>query len=875
MQFRFFERFGKYVFLERLGRGGMAEVYLAIAPGAIGVNKLYAVKKIVSENLNQNSYVDMFKEEAQIAIQLQHNNIVSVHDFGFENAQFFLVMEYVQGKNLAAFLKQVKKKRKILPLPLVAYIMHEITAGLEYAHGATALGTGLPLHIIHRDINPHNIMVSYSGDIKIIDFGVAKVANPAEEELRKRSSGLVGKIHYMPPEMVGGRELDPRSDQFSLGVLFWELITGNKLFDGETEKDILENIKKSRIPSIKRQNPFVTDELERIVLRCLKADPNERYQKTTDLLKDVNFYLTNNFPDFTQRNLQEFFKGIVGDEEEEAQQRIRSYYNMHFGDAMGNAALAVPKSALPPKFRPLPNVSERGETETNNSDKPIIVHHQHQPQPESDAAPSSQSRSQTQSQYQSHSQSHSQNRSRSLGRESAHTRGSEIPSLTRKQSKQDKVAFSKALYTSTKYTQESLIHQNTKMRIIYGVIACLFFFGLVYFTQSKNLFSRALTTGKSVQPFSGDVFEVGSIKYLSARDQQGCLINAVGQLSCWGRNDLGQLGLGDVSNFENIRDVTGAFKFENVSLGPAHSCGVTQVQLGGQLRKPLKCWGDNSEGQLGDSTVKMSLVPVTVDFGVDYLETSVGLHHSCGLTKEKTVKCWGQGTFGQLGKASHQKAAKPIPVGLPEPISGIASGAEHVCALSETGRIYCWGRNDLGQTGTSKAIQVSGEVIGDIVVPTAIRSSSVFVALALGEHHGCGLTLPGDIECWGKNEYGQLGLGTAEPTPVPMKVQAEKGENLIFSQIVTGRSHTCAVDMNRNLWCWGRNDRGQIVAKSSIKTFRFPTRIVGASAVSKVALGDVFTCWTQGVNMSCLGDPKIGDPQRPSAEGRVPARVGP
>ncbi|MBK7961510.1 MAG: hypothetical protein IPK04_10105 [Bdellovibrionales bacterium] len=208
------------------------------------------------------------------------------------------------------------------------------------------------------------------------------------------------------------------------------------------------------------------------------------------------------------------------------------------------------------------------------------------------------------------------------------------------------------------------------------------------------------------------------------------MINAVGQLSCWGRNDLGQLGLGDVSNFESIRDVTGAFKFENVSLGPAHSCGVTQVQLGGQLRKPLKCWGDNSEGQLGDSTVKMSLVPVTVDFGVDYLETSVGLHHSCGLTKEKTVKCWGQGTFGQLGEASHQRAAKPIPVGLSEPISGIASGAEHVCALSETGRIYCWGRNDLGQTGTSKAIQVSGEVIGDIVVPTAIRSSSVFVALS-------------------------------------------------------------------------------------------------------------------------------------------------
>jgi serine/threonine protein kinase len=142
MQFRFFERFGKYVFLERLGRGGMAEVYLAIAPGAIGVNKLYAVKKIVSENLNQNSYVDMFKEEAQIAIQLQHNNIVSVHDFGFENAQFFLVMEYVQGKNLAAFLKQVKKKRKILPLPLVAYIMHEITAGLDYAHWSHGSGNG-------------------------------------------------------------------------------------------------------------------------------------------------------------------------------------------------------------------------------------------------------------------------------------------------------------------------------------------------------------------------------------------------------------------------------------------------------------------------------------------------------------------------------------------------------------------------------------------------------------------------------------------------------------------------------------------------------------------------------------------------------------
>lgn len=773
MQTKFFERFGKYVFLEPLGRGGMAEVYLAIAPGAQGVNKFYAVKKIVSENLNQSSYVEMFKEEAQIAVQLQHSNIVSVHDFGFENGQFFLVMEYVQGKNLANFLKLLKLKRKILPLSLVALIMREITAGLEYAHSAVALGTGQPLNIVHRDINPQNIMVSLTGDIKIIDFGVAKAMDPLLKQ-GIRSSGLVGKINYMSPEIVNGKELDSRSDQFSLGAVFWELITRTKLFEGESEEQVLEKIKQNRIPLMKRQNPFVTDALEDIVLRCLRADPKDRYQKTSDLLKAINFFVNQNYPEVTKANLQSFFAELVDEEMKASQERLRGYYNMHFDEAGGDTALAVSKAALAAgDLKPKSSLGQGSEPQAQFQPQASVTQSLHSENSLPSANPSPDSQSQP-----------PLNKAVGVG---------DIKPVHRPQVRQDQVPFSKALYLSTQYTERSYQNQNEKMKFIYVIFLVGFILSTLAYIQSHSqgdilstlsshapqpLTPTTANTPPSVVPdpppavplpLEGKQVEISPVlpapqgKNTSGTIEDiGCLIDLQGALSCWGRNEKGQLGLGFTSVRESSRKVSGNFRFERVSVGTTHSCGITSLQYGGKSRRPLKCWGDNSFKQIGDPTLleAFTSIPVPVDPSVDYAEVAVGKNHTCALTLAGKIKCWGRNDYGQLG------------LGHMSP--GTAAGA------------------DSGEPGAG---------------PALVLSNAIFVALATGDHHTCGLTQVGIIECWGKNDFGQLGLGHAEPTATPTRVVSEH----VFSQINIGPAHTCARDRANNLWCWGRNEQSHLI----------------------------------------------------------------
>lgn len=818
MQFRFFERFGKYVFLEKLGRGGMAEVYLAAATNESGVNDFYAVKKIVSEKLKQQTYIDLFQDEAELAIQLRHKNIVPVHDFGFENAQFYLVMEHMQGTNLAGFQKAMKTRRKLLPIVIAVHIMKEIAEGLDYAHHANSLITGEPLNIIHRDINPQNVMMSYTGEVKIIDFGVAKATSQTEST---QSTGLVGKYQYMPPEMILGHKLDGRSDIFSYGTIFWEMIARQKLFEGETEKEILEKIKLCQLPTLKKLNPFVAIELENIIYKCLKLNPAERYQNTKELLQDLNFYLTTFYSDFTPGVLQTFLKELYSEEVNELQGKLKKYSNLHFDEASGDAALAVPKEFA----EKLTSKQAAGGSAASGSEKTKVEH--------SEARLSKAS---------------------SRASEMAVPSAFSIKPFRRKQSRKDKIAFSKELYTSTRFTQESLLHQDLKLRIIYiSIFVCLFLiFG--FWTHKKNSRLHKLAVAQ-INESTKDVkmYSIPMIATMSAKEQQACFITLSNQLYCWGKNDYGQLGFGRLSAFEGLSEIGTDLKFKNISLGNYHACAVTKLQMGTEIKTPLKCWGDNSYGQVGDPTSKLSLVPITVDAGVNYTDVSVGQLHTCGLTQEKTVKCWGQGLFGQLGSTTVLTSQKPILVPLTEKIQQIASGSFHTCALSETGHIYCWGRNDAGQVGYG--------AISEKLLPTRVQSASIFKQVSAGDHHTCAITSEGAAACWGKNEFGQLGNGTAEPAPRPSFVLSSRP----FIQISSGKNHNCAVDINKNLWCWGRNDQGQI-AQIPEKFVRRPYKLKTQLGLAVLALGETFTCWGEGASLSCQGEHKVFDLRKAASE---------
>ena len=300
------ETFGKYVLLEKLASGGMAEVYLAKSTGAGGVSKFIAIKRILPQYSDHPEFIDMFKEEANICVNLNHSNVVSIYDFGVEKKQFFLVMEYVEGQNLRQILNHLKKENKYFSIDQIVYMGKEVAAGLDHAHRCLDGTTGKPLNITHRDMSPQNIMVSFEGEVKIVDFGIAK---KAESEIEATRAGTIkGKFGYMSPEQADGQNVDLRTDIFSLGIVMWELLANDRLFTSNSEAATLRKIRECQIPSLRKLNPSIPPELERIVNKALAKDKSLRYQTAASFHRDLNRFLNTQYPEFSPHDFSVFMK---------------------------------------------------------------------------------------------------------------------------------------------------------------------------------------------------------------------------------------------------------------------------------------------------------------------------------------------------------------------------------------------------------------------------------------------------------------------------------------------------------------------------------------------------------------------------------------
>ncbi len=299
------ETFGKYTLLERLAAGGMAEVYLAKSMGAGGIAKFMAVKRILPQYSDNIEFIDMFKEEAKIAVNLNHNNVVSIFDFGMEHKQFFLVMEYVDGQNLRQVLNHLKKSGKYFSIDQIVYIIKEIAAGLDHAHRCLDGTTGRPLNITHRDMSPQNVMLSFEGEVKIVDFGIAK----AESQIENTKAGTIkGKFGYMSPEQADGQNVDLRTDIFSLGIVLWELLANDRLFTASNEAATLKKIRECQIPPLRKLNPAIPPELERISNKALAKDRSLRYQTSASFHRDLNRFLNTQYPEFSPHDFSIFMK---------------------------------------------------------------------------------------------------------------------------------------------------------------------------------------------------------------------------------------------------------------------------------------------------------------------------------------------------------------------------------------------------------------------------------------------------------------------------------------------------------------------------------------------------------------------------------------
>jgi serine/threonine-protein kinase len=331
----------RYTITERLDQGGMAEVFRGVAESLQGFKKSVAIKRILPSLTKNQKFVSMFLDEARLSLFLQHANIVQVFDISKtpDNA-YFLVMEYVDGCNLKALIERQKQRGKRLDIAHSIYLMIECCKALNYAHNVENPETNEPLNIVHRDISPPNILLSKNGEVKLVDFGLAK----ANSQIESTDPGVVkGKFSYLSPEAASGLEVDHRADIFAVGIILWETFTGRRLFYGETDYQTVDLVRQARVPSIAAINPEIDPELEAIVRKALARDPDDRYHSAADLGDALSQFLFSHRMKVTARDIA----GLVRDTQMELMRKRSAEPKESIIDALINDEVAKLTSIVP------------------------------------------------------------------------------------------------------------------------------------------------------------------------------------------------------------------------------------------------------------------------------------------------------------------------------------------------------------------------------------------------------------------------------------------------------------------------------------------------------------------------------------------------
>jgi serine/threonine-protein kinase len=322
------DHFGRFQLLERIGKGGMAEVYRAIAHGEKGFERIFVVKRIRPDRSDSPKFVQMFCEEARLSALLHHPNIVQVYDFGHIDGAYFMIMEHLDGKDLSSVMRAIRTRNSAVPPSLAVYIAREIARALHHAH-TQQLPDGATGGIVHRDVTPSNIMLLKTGGVKILDFGIAKAAALARRKDASKTPRLAGKLAYLSPEQVRGTLVDHRSDIFSLGVVLWEMVAGQRLFAGENESDTLHNVLMQPIAEPSRRRDGIPAVLDAIVARALDRDPAQRYGSAEEFANDLDRFLVE-MPSADQaipQLLQELFSATPPPKKDDASEPASTTYS--------------------------------------------------------------------------------------------------------------------------------------------------------------------------------------------------------------------------------------------------------------------------------------------------------------------------------------------------------------------------------------------------------------------------------------------------------------------------------------------------------------------------------------------------------------------
>ncbi len=303
-------RFGKYLLVERIAFGGMAEIFRAKSYGVSGFEKTIVIKRILSSYAQDQEFISMMIDEAKICASLQHANIVQIFDLGRLEGKYYIAMEYVHGIDLVQVLARLRRAKTRFPIELACFVIIEALKGLDYAHRATD-PNGRALNIIHRDFNPSNILLSFLGEVKVADFGIAKAS---KRNSKTMAGGLKGKMGYLSPEQVDGTvELDHRSDLFTAGITFWEMLATKRMFNTGSDLDILVAIRDAKIPDIRQYVPDIPVQLINILDRALARDPEDRFRSAGEFRDAVDDFLFESGIKISSTHLEGYLKHLFAD----------------------------------------------------------------------------------------------------------------------------------------------------------------------------------------------------------------------------------------------------------------------------------------------------------------------------------------------------------------------------------------------------------------------------------------------------------------------------------------------------------------------------------------------------------------------------------
>lgn len=321
--------FGRYLLLDKVAAGGMAEVWRGKLIGESGFERIVAIKKILPHVSDNEQFITMFTDEAKITVQLQHANIGQVYEFSKHDGTYFIGMEYVSGKDLKTIWKYHRKRKKIMPVELACKVVQMMCEGLDYAHRKKD-NYGKSLGIVHRDVSPQNVIVSWDGEVKVIDFGIAKAADKGG---KTRAGTLKGKFAYMSPEQIRGRPLDGRADVFSLGVVLYELVTGERGFEAESEFALLEKVRDVQITPPTMLNPDLPQAIEKIIFGALEKDRTQRFQHASELSEALQRFMLKNDTTPSRDALGQYLRQNFTVDFDQERLRLESYKEIQWEDA--------------------------------------------------------------------------------------------------------------------------------------------------------------------------------------------------------------------------------------------------------------------------------------------------------------------------------------------------------------------------------------------------------------------------------------------------------------------------------------------------------------------------------------------------------------